>query len=160
MAIIYVYRQLATICQYCNCRNLICCCYRLSGFSRVPPSQTCWWRGTHWWSTCTPRSRSTAGRSTGWSTRWWTWGGGSGMRWQTSTWPLLSVWMNSEDVRSTAWGQTSFILVHKSELHKAFWIIYETGYETLLNFFNDFNFLWQCKLGLYWNLRKCNDKIM
>ena len=75
-------------------------------FSPVPPSLTCWWRGTPWWSGCTPRSRTTARRSTGWSSRWWTWGGGSGMRWPMSMPPQPSVWMSSEDVRSSVWDQT------------------------------------------------------
>lgn len=44
--------------------------HRLWGSSRAQHSLTCWWRGTAWWSTSTPRSRSTAGRSMGSSTRW------------------------------------------------------------------------------------------
>ena len=43
---------------------------RLYGSSQAPHSLICWWRGTAWWNTSTPRSRSTAGRNMGLSTRY------------------------------------------------------------------------------------------
>ncbi len=36
----------------------------------APHSRTCWWRGTPSWNTFTPRSKSTAGKSTAWNTRY------------------------------------------------------------------------------------------
>ena len=47
-------------------------------------------------------------------TRLWTWGGGWEMRWLMNTWQQLYAWMSWEDVRSTAWVRTLFILELKS----------------------------------------------
>ena len=122
--------------------------HRLWESSRAPHSLTCWWRETAWWSTSTPRSRSTAGRSTGSSTR--SLEGKvskscshTGGRYEVgcerrddgrahdhgprSYLCLLYycsrrfAWMNWKAAKNSAWDQTSYILEPKSEHSHTLW---------------------------------------
>ena len=51
------------------------------------------------------------------------------MRWPTSTWPLPSAWMSSEDARNTPWGQTLSTLGLRS---KCFFYLDKRPWLTLL----------------------------